>query len=123
MFMLIISDRWKNKSVCIRLFRYMRDTFLELETMLNDELIHREINDFVSLHIVRVSNKNTLCSLWIKCLPLLRGNPGPCTRTEYKEVGHFRFEAALSLKGGFILDICMVRYVLDVGFIIKCFSP
>jgi hypothetical protein len=37
MCMLIISDRWKSEDVCMRLLRYMRDTFLELETMLNDE--------------------------------------------------------------------------------------
>jgi hypothetical protein len=75
MCMLIISDMWKNKGVCMRLLRYMRDTFLELDTSLNDELVKGKINKSVSLHIVGVSNKYTLCSLWIKCLPLLRGFP------------------------------------------------
>jgi hypothetical protein len=79
MCMLIISDRWKNEGVCMELLRYMQDTILELDTSLNDELIRGKINKFVSLQIVRVSNKDTLCALWIKCLPLFRGNPGPCT--------------------------------------------
>jgi hypothetical protein len=61
--------------------------------------------------------KNTLSTLWIKCLPILRGNPRPCMRTEYMEVGHFRFEATPSLEGGFILDRSMGRSILDVGFL------
>jgi hypothetical protein len=79
MCILIISDGLKNKGVCIRLLRYMRDTFLELDTSLNDELVRGNINKYVSLHTFGVSNKDTLCALWIKCLPLFRGNPGPCT--------------------------------------------
>jgi hypothetical protein len=77
--MLIISDRWKKKRVCMRLLRYMRDTFLELETSLNDELVRGNINEFVSIQTIEVSRKDTLCALWIKGLPLLRGNHGPCT--------------------------------------------
>jgi hypothetical protein len=72
--MLIISDRWKNKGVYMWLLRYMRDTFLELDNTLNDESARGKINESVSLHTVRVSNKDTLYALWIKCLPLLRGN-------------------------------------------------
>jgi hypothetical protein len=60
MCMLIIYDRWKNKGVCMQLLRYMRDTFLELDTTLNDEPVQVKINEYVSLHTVRVSNKNTL---------------------------------------------------------------
>jgi hypothetical protein len=61
MCMLIISNKWKNKGVCMRMLRYMRDTFLELETTLNDELVRGNINEYVSLHTIGVSNKNTLC--------------------------------------------------------------
>jgi hypothetical protein len=107
MCMLIISDRWKNKILCMRLLRYMRDTFLKLDTMLNDDPVRGNINEYVSLHTVRVSNKDTLCALSIKFLPILRGNPGPCTRTEYAEVAHFQFEATPSLVGGLILDRSM----------------
>jgi hypothetical protein len=57
MSMLIISDRLKNKGVCMRLLRYMQDTFLELETTLNDEFVRGKINESVSIHIVWVSNK------------------------------------------------------------------
>jgi hypothetical protein len=121
MFKFIISNRWRNKSAYMRLLRCMRDTFLELDTMLNDDLARGEINEFVSLHIVGVSKKYTLRSMWIKCLPLLRGNHGPCTRIEYTKVVHFRFEATPSLIGGLILDISMGRYILDVGYTIKCF--
>jgi hypothetical protein len=46
----------------MRLLRYMRDTFLELDTMLNDELVQGEINKMISLHTIRVSNKNALSS-------------------------------------------------------------
>jgi hypothetical protein len=60
MCMLIISDRWKNEGVCMWLLRYMRDTFLELGTSLNDESVRGNINKSISLHIVVVSNKNTL---------------------------------------------------------------
>jgi hypothetical protein len=57
-------DRWKNEGVCMRLLRYMRDTFLELDTSLNDELVQGKINKSVSLHTIRVSNKDTLmCSV------------------------------------------------------------
>jgi hypothetical protein len=52
MCMLIISDRWKNEGVCMWLLRYMRDTFLELDTSLNDELVRGKINKSVSLHTV-----------------------------------------------------------------------
>jgi hypothetical protein len=38
-------------------------------------------------------------------------------------MGHFRFEVAPSLVGGFILDKDMGRSVLDVGFKIKFFNP
>jgi hypothetical protein len=48
MCMLIISDRWNNESVCMWLLRYMRDTFLELDTSLNDELVRGNINKSVS---------------------------------------------------------------------------
>jgi hypothetical protein len=78
MCMLIISDRWKSEGVCMQLLRYMRDTFLELDTMLNDELVQGNINKPISLNTVRVSNKNSLSALWIKCLPLFKGNLGPC---------------------------------------------
>jgi hypothetical protein len=75
----IILDRWENEGVCMRLLRCMRDTFLELETTLNDEPVQGKINKSISLHTVGVSNKNALSALWIKCLPLFRGNPDPCT--------------------------------------------
>jgi hypothetical protein len=61
---------------------YMRDTFLELDTTLNDDPVQGNINESVSLYIIGVSNKDTLCVMWIKCLPLLRGNPDPCTSTK-----------------------------------------
>jgi hypothetical protein len=112
MCMLIISDRWKNKIVCMWLLRYMRDTFLKFDTSLNDELVRGKINKFVSLHTVKVSNKDTLCAFWIKCLPLFRGNLGPCTQLKIQKMGHFRFESAPSLVGGLILDIYMGRYIL-----------
>jgi hypothetical protein len=79
MCMLIISDRWKNEGVCMRLLRYMQDTFFELDTMPNDDLVQGKINKPISLHTVKVSKKNTLNALRIKCLPFFRGNPGPCT--------------------------------------------
>jgi hypothetical protein len=60
MCMLIISDRWKSEGVCMRLLRYMRDTFLELYTTLNDESARGNINKSISLHIVEVANKNAL---------------------------------------------------------------
>jgi hypothetical protein len=123
MCMIIISDRWKSEGVCMRLLRYMRDTFLELDTMLNDEPVRGNINKTISLHTVRVSNKNALSALWIKCLPLLRGNAGPCMRTKNLKVGHFRFEVAPSLVGGLILDRSIGRSVLDVCCIVKCFGP
>jgi hypothetical protein len=123
MCMLIISDRWKSKGVCMQLLRYMQDTFLELDTTLNDESVRGNINKSISLHTVRVSKKNALSSLWIKCLPLFRGNMRPCTRTKNVKVGHFRFEATPSLVGGLILDRSMGRSVLDVCFTFKCFVP
>jgi hypothetical protein len=123
MCMFIISDRGKKKSVCMRLLRYMQDTFLKLDTTLNDEPVQGNINESVSLHIVEVSNEDTLYAMWIKCLPLLTGNLVPCTKTEYTKVGHFRFEATLSLVGGLILDKFMGRLVLDVGCTINFFSP
>ena len=64
--MLIILDRWKNEGVCMWLLRYMRDTFLELDTSLNDDLVQGNINKPISLHIVGVSNTNVLSALWIK---------------------------------------------------------
>jgi hypothetical protein len=79
MCMFIISDRWKNEGVCMQLLRCMRDTFLELDTSLNDEAVRGQVNMFVSLHTVRVANKNSLSSLWIKFLPIFIGNLGPCT--------------------------------------------
>jgi hypothetical protein len=45
MCMLIISDRWKSEGVCMCMLRYMRDTFLKLDTMLNDELVRGKINN------------------------------------------------------------------------------
>jgi hypothetical protein len=36
---IIISDRWKSEGVCMRLLRYMQDTFLELDTTLNNESV------------------------------------------------------------------------------------
>jgi hypothetical protein len=123
MCMIIISDRWKSEDVCMRLLRYMRDTFLKLDTTLNDESVRGKINKLIFLHTVRVSNKNALSGLWIKCLPLFRGNASPCTRTKNAKVGHFRFEAAPSLVGGLILDKSMGRYVLDVCCTVKCFNP
>ena len=66
MCILIIFDRWKNKSVCMWMARSMRDTLIELDTTFNDEPVQGNINESVSLHTVRVSNKDTLCSLWIK---------------------------------------------------------
>jgi hypothetical protein len=121
--MLIISNRWKSEGVCMCLLRYMSDTFLELEITLNDEPVRGNINKSISLHTVRVSNRNALSALWIKCLPLFRGNPSPCTRTKNAKVGHFRFEASPSLVGGLILDISMRRSVLDVCFTVKFFGP
>jgi hypothetical protein len=123
MCMLIISDRWKSEGVCMRLVRYMRDTFLELDTMLNDDSVRGKINKSISLHTVGVSNKNAINALWIKYLPRFRGNLGPCTRTKNVKVGHFWFEATPSLVGDLILDISMGRFVLDVCFTVKCFSP
>ena len=86
-------------------------------------MVEGNINKYVSLHTIGVSKKYTLCAMWIKCLPLLRGNPGPCKRMEYMEVGHFWIEATLSLVGGLILEKSMRRSVLDVGCTIKCFNP
>jgi hypothetical protein len=60
MCMLIISDRWKSEGVCMQLLRYMRDTFLKLDSTLNDELVQGRINKPISLHIVRVFNKNAV---------------------------------------------------------------
>ena len=97
--MLIISNRWKSEGICMRLLRYMWDTFLELDTTLNAESIQGNINKPLSLHTIRVSNKNALSALWIKCLPIFRGNPSPCTWTKNTKVGHFWFEAAPSLLG------------------------
>jgi hypothetical protein len=123
MCMLIISDRWKSEGVCMWLLRYMRDTFLELDTTFNDEPVRGNINKLISLHTVRVSKKNALSPLWIKCIPLFRGNLGPCTRTKNAKVGHFRFEAAPSLVGGLILERYMGRFVLDVCCTVKFFEP
>jgi hypothetical protein len=123
MCMFIITDRWKSEGVCMRLLRYMRDTFLELDTMLNDDLVRGKINKLISLHTIKVSNKNALSAPWIKSLPLFRGNLGQCTLTENEKVGHFQFEAAPSLIGGLILDRSVRRYVLDVCCTIKCFVP
>jgi hypothetical protein len=78
MCMLIISDRWKSEGVCMRMLRYMQETFLELDTMLNDEPIRGKINKPISLHIIEVSKKHALSALWIKCRPLFRGNLVPC---------------------------------------------
>ena len=89
MCMLIILDRWKSEGVCMQLLRYMQDTFLELDTMLNDESVRGNINKLISLHTVRASKKNALSALWIKCFPLFRGNSGPCMRTKNEKVGHF----------------------------------
>ena len=119
--MLIIYNTLK--SVYMRLLRYMRDTFLELDTMLNDEPVQGNINKPISPHTVRVSNKNSLSALWIKFLPLFRGNAGPCTRTKNEKVGHLWFEASPCLVGGLILDRSMGRYILDVCCIVKCFDP
>jgi hypothetical protein len=77
--MLIILDMWKSEGVCMRLLRCMRDTFLELDTSLNDKLVRGKVNKFISLHTIRVAKKNALSALWFKCLPLFRGNLGPCT--------------------------------------------
>jgi hypothetical protein len=64
MCMIIISDRWKSEGVCMRLLRYMRDTFLELDTTLDDELVRGKINKLISLHTVGVSKlKCTQCSM------------------------------------------------------------
>jgi len=79
MCMLIISYRWEKKRVCMRLLRYMRDTFLELQTLPNDELVQGNINESISIQIIKVSIKYTLCAMWIKFLRLLRRNGGPCT--------------------------------------------
>jgi len=114
MCMLIIPKKWKNKNVCMRLMRYMRETFLKLDATLNDKSVQGNINESVFLHTIEVSNKDTLFGLLIKYLPLLRGNSGPCMRIEYAEVGHFRFESTRSLVGDLILDKYMRRYILDV---------
>jgi hypothetical protein len=66
MCILIISERWKNKGVFMRLLRYMRGTFLKLKTSLNNESVRGKINKSISLHTVGVSNKVTLCAMWIK---------------------------------------------------------
>jgi hypothetical protein len=79
MCMLIILDRWKNEGVYMRLLMYMQDTFLKLENSLNDEPVRGQINKSVSLHTIRISNKDTLSAMGIKCLPLFRENLGPCT--------------------------------------------
>jgi hypothetical protein len=123
MCMLIISNRWKSEGVCMQLLRYMSNTFLELDTTLNDEPVQGKINKTISLHTVRVSNKIVLSALWIKCLPLLRGNPDPCMRTKNAKVGHFQFEATQSLVRGIILDRYMGRFFLDVCCTFKCFIP
>jgi hypothetical protein len=72
-------EQWKNEGVCMQLLRYMRDTFLKLDTSFNDESVRGKINKPISLHTIGVSNKNSPGVLWIMCLPLFRGNPGPCT--------------------------------------------
>jgi hypothetical protein len=123
MCMLIILDKWKSEGVFMRLLRYMRETFLQLDTKINDESVRGKINKPISLHTIRVSNKNSLSALGIKFLPLFRGNLGPCMRTKNAKVGHFKFEVAPSLIGGLILDRFMGRYILDVCCIVKCFSP
>jgi hypothetical protein len=62
MCILIISGTWKNEGVCMQLLRYMRDTFLELDTSLNDESVLGNINKSISLHTIGVSkNKYTQC--------------------------------------------------------------
>jgi len=38
------------------------------------------------------------------------------------KVGHFQFEAAPSLVGGFILEISIKRPILDVGCTIELFG-
>jgi hypothetical protein len=62
----------------MQLLRCMRDTFLELDTLLNDESIRGKVNKSISLHTIRVSNKNGLGALCIKFLHLFRGNLDPC---------------------------------------------
>lgn len=120
---LVIFFLWFDKSICMQHLRCMREIFLELDTTLNDELVHRGFNEFVSLHAVWVSNKDILNTLRIKCLPLFRGNPGPCTGAEYMEVGDSWFGTAPCLKGGPILNRSMGRSILYVVSTVKCFSP
>jgi hypothetical protein len=123
MCILIISDKWKSEGIFMSPLRYMRDTFLKLETMIKDDPVRGKINKPISLHTVRVSKKNALSALWIKFLPLFRGNSSPCMRPKNAKVGHFQFEVAPSLVGGLILDRFMGRSVLDVCFTVKCFGP
>jgi len=101
----------------------MRETFLKFDTSLNDELVRRGNQESVSLHTIRVSNKDALKALWIKSFPLFRRDPSPCSGAENTEVGDLWFSAAPSLKGRLILDKLMRRSVLDVVSTIKFFSP
>jgi len=101
----------------------MRETFLKFDTSLNDELVRRGNQESISLHTIRVSNKDALNALWIKSFPLFRGDPGPCSGAENTEVGDLQFSVAPSLKRGLILNRPMRRSILDVVSTIKCFNP
>jgi hypothetical protein len=39
MCMLIVLNKWKNEGVYMQLLRYMQDTFLKFDTLLNDESV------------------------------------------------------------------------------------
>ena len=101
----------------------MRETFLKLDNSLNDELVRRGNQESVSLHTIKVSNKDALNALWIKIFLLFKGDTGPCLGAKNTEVGDLRFSATPSLKGDLILDRPMRKFVLDVVSTIKCFSP
>ena len=107
----------------MRRLRCMRETFLKFDTSLNDELIHRGNQELVSLHTIKVSNKDALNALRIKSFPLFRGDLDPWSGAENTEMGDLWFSAAPSLEGGLILDKPMRRSVLDVGSTTKFFSP
>ena len=101
----------------------MRKTFLKFDTSLNDELVRRGNEESISLHTIRVSNKDALNALWIKRFPLFIGDPGLCLGVKNMELGDLWFSATPSLKGGLILDRPMRRSVLDVVSTIKFFGP
>jgi hypothetical protein len=112
---LIISNWWKENS--------MRETFLKLNIALNDELVCRGVNVFVSFHIIWVAKKNECNTLWIYFFPLLKGNAGPCLSSKDTKVGDLQFVTAPNLERSLILDISGRGSILYVVGTVKFLSP